>query len=144
MTGRSGNGGDEEPHPQPLLSIDDLNRQFYDGYPRDYFESALMLCLSGFNGPREAVASMKMAGVKFGDNEGVLRIEFTPDDEEAKAISAAARLQLAALYYHALETLTRLFLAHGPGVACPWMQLIRDEGPSFTRQARKLAAIEPT
>lgn len=134
----------DEPLLEPLLSIHELNKQFYAGYPDDYFASALMLSLSGFHDPKDAVAPLKDATIKFSDIEGALQAGFDPDDRELEAIRLAAKLQIVALYHHTFETLTRLFLAHAPGVACPWMQLTRDEGPSFAKKARKLAAVEAT
>lgn len=72
------------------------------------------------------------------EGEGALQIQVTVEPDDVKAFRETARLQIANIYYHALETFVRLFLAHAPGVECPWMQLARDEGPPFVQKLKQL------
>jgi len=112
---------------------------FYDHYPRRYFEAALQLAVAGYHDPAGALSPLaERVLVKGEPGESALQVQVPVRDEDVIAIRAASRLQIAALYYHALETFLRLFLAHAPDVTCPWMQLVRDEGPPFTEKLKRI------
>jgi hypothetical protein len=124
------------------LSVDELNRMFYGKYPRGFFKAALQLAAAAYHDPVGALSPFsELTTLKGEEGEGALQIQVTVDDDDSLAFREAARLQMANLYYHALETFVRLFLAHAPGVDCPWMQLVRDEGPPFVKKLKQLEKI---
>jgi hypothetical protein len=122
-----------------VLSLEELNGMFYESYPRRFFQAALHLAAAGYLDPSGALSPLAELVVIKGElGEGALQIQLDVEDEDVTAVREASRLQIAGLYHHALETFVRLFLAHAPGVACPWMQLVRDEGPPFTKKVKRL------
>lgn len=125
------------------LPVDELNRMFYARYPRGYFKAALQLAAAAYHDPRGALSPFsEQATLKGEEGEGALQIQVTVEPDDVKAFRETARLQIATIYYHALETFVRLFLAHAPGVECPWMQLARDEGPPFVQKLKQLAGCQ--
>ncbi|MGH2724369.1 MAG: hypothetical protein ACRDI0_08920 [Actinomycetota bacterium] len=127
------------------LSIEELNKMFYARYPRQYFKSALQLAAASYHDPVQALSPLsEQVHLKGEPDEGVLQMQVTVEPDEVEAIRETARLQIVSLYFHSLETFLRLFLAHAPGIECPWMQLVRDEGPPFVAKLKQLEDISAT
>lgn len=127
------------------LSIEELNKIFYARYPRHYFKSALQLATAAYHDPVQTLSPLsEQVHLKREPGQGVLRVQVTVEPEDAAAIRETARLQIASLYFHSLETFVRLFLAHAPEVECPWMQLVRDEGQPFVEKLKQLENMSAT
>jgi hypothetical protein len=122
-----------------------LNDRFYDGFPRDYFGHTLMLALAVLQSPKQ-VLSVLMEDQYLGgsDDENVLHVRLDPEEIDENRYRQSAKLQIANLYYHALETLVRLFLAHQPGVDRPWLEMAREtDFRKFKEKIGRIARLEP-
>lgn len=131
--------------PEPVLGTEELNQEFYSGYPADFFEHSLMLALAALKDPNKALESVHTeTTIRFGEGENVLQIAVGDlEPQEVEDYRMLAKLQVESLCHHALEVLVRLFLAHAPEAACPWVELVRAEGPGFTKKLKGLAEITP-
>jgi hypothetical protein len=56
----------------------------------------------------------------------ILQVRVTTEDLDEDEFRKSAKLQIANLFHHVLETLVRLFLAHSPGVRCLWVEMTRE------------------
>jgi hypothetical protein len=105
-------------------ALRDLNQQFYDHYPDDYFGYALILALSASADPNAALSSLSTKQTLFQEGNSIpLTVTIPAGSIDRDEVSMVARIQLTSLYYHTLETLLRLFLAHHPDAVCPWIEM---------------------
>jgi len=123
--------------------LDELNKRFYAVYQVKYFEHALHLTLAGLVDPKAALVPLLEEQSIPGDSAaGILRIRITTEDLEEDDFRKSIKLQLVHLYHHSLETLLRLFLAHGPGIRCPWVEMARESSiPKFKKRVRDVRAM---
>lgn len=94
--------------------------------------------------PVEALRPL-IDGARLQDHEDsyVLEVKIDdPSEDEISSIAAMGRLRVASLYFHALETLVRLYLAHLPGVPLPWFAISREvDFRKFKKKVAKLSKI---
>lgn len=130
----------------PLRTLSDLNQDFYRSYPRAYFWHTALAALSVHLDSRRALAPL-LEGQKIVDGgPNLLQLQID-EDTLNEDLDKSMKLQIGNVYYHALETLVRLFLAHGPATKdSPWLELGREsvfqvfKGKKVTR----LAGLDPS
>lgn len=103
--------------------IYNLNREFYNNYSREYFETKLILLSSILSKPNKFIDVLH-------DGEevkvGVLNYKLDEGEMTKKRLDNFARLELSTMYYHCIETFLRLFLAHISLPSCPWLEISRE------------------
>lgn len=122
-----------------------LNERFYDGYPRDYLGNSLMLAVAAIQSPERTLSGLtENQYIRGGEDENVLHLRMDPEDIQENSFRQTGKLQVANLYYHALETLVRLFLAHRPGVERPWLEMAGEtDFRRFKEKVARIARCEP-
>lgn len=120
-------------------SLRTLHERFYDGYPRNYFHDALHLAIAALQSPAQALAPLQEDQYLPTESGKSLHLRLDQEDIHEENIRKTAKLQLANLYYHCLETVVRLFLAHHPQVDVPWLEMVREY--DFREFKRKTAEV---
>jgi hypothetical protein len=126
-------------------TIRGLNQEFYRSYPKDYFARALNLVLAAVVDPVGALSPLaSQQTIRQSESDSPLKVRVPAELIDSDAMSAVARIQLGQLYYQALETLVRLFIAHRPSVACPWIEIASEvDFRVFKAKVATIKAYEP-
>jgi hypothetical protein len=105
-------------------TVRSLNQEFYRSYPKEYFARALNLVLAAVVDPVGALSPLAdTKTIRQSESDSPLTVRVPAELINSEAMRAVARIQLGQLYYQAFETLVRLFIAHGPDVVCPWIEI---------------------
>jgi hypothetical protein len=110
-----------------FLSLSDLNKEFYRSYPRDYFWHSMLVAVSAVVDAPAALATLLETQDLNDGVSHVLRLRLDEKEVDPEQLGKSMKLQIGNIYFHALETLVRLFLAHGPETRdSPWFALARE------------------
>lgn len=120
-------------------SLSEINTAFYDEYPTTYFSDVLGFALTGLL-DKEGTAARLQSEIEVPGDPDALHVQLKYPGLDVATAESSAKLLIANLYHHALETLLRLFLAHDAGVDSPALQLVRET--QFSEKARALAKKE--
>lgn len=103
--------------------VDNINKEFYDEYPIDYFNTKLHILTGMISNPTEISTSFNnLKTIKVGV------LELKPDENiiEESELEKFSKLELSNTYYHCIETFLRLFLAHISLTQSPWLEMARE------------------
>lgn len=101
------------------LVIDDLNQKFYANFDIDYFTQKadyLLILLSDL----DYISSKMETGIEYGKIKAKGEALST---EEKGRLRKNLESEIFLTYYHAVETLFRLLIAHAANVDCPWIEI---------------------
>ena len=129
-----------------LKQFKELNKSFYSRFHEDYFSTSQILAIACLARPDEMLkvltADLKYQSVTTGF------IEDEKPGENAESLEKWAKIEIGLTYYHAIETLFRLFLGHAyPSLyssdidlpLCPWLEISNLRNfRKFKKQVRKL------
>ena len=114
-----------------------LNEAFYATRPWEYFRHREQMLLLAA-GASDALLKIAESGVTVGRLQYELKLT---DDERGVDAENRSRFVIAeseVLLHHVSETLLRLYLAHEPLPACPWLDVARVRAPAkFKRQVEE-------
>ncbi len=117
-----------------------LNETFYRNWPDELFSTKNALAVLALVEPEILLDQLK-AGVKWGK----LQLAWGDKDDAAniEKLKRWAKIEIAASYYHAAETLMRLFIAHIQKPPCPWLEMasLRDFS-EFKTQVNRIAKMQ--
>lgn len=103
--------------------IDKLNKEFYDEYPIDYFNTKLHILIGMISNPTEISATFNsLKSLKV----GVLEVNTDENILKESELEKFSKLELSNTYYHCIETFLRLFLAHISLTHSPWLEMARE------------------
>lgn len=116
---------DKEPHRACFATArkaqcERLNKTFYESWPAKFFTINIQIALLAIAEPNALSRTFKK-GVRVGK----LRFKWTSNEEDQdwQNLQRWAKIEIGTVYFHALETLLRLFLAHAGAPACPWLEM---------------------
>jgi hypothetical protein len=112
-----------------------LNEQFYISFDSKYFMQKCMYLAAIISKP-DVISQVLTDGVAF------KKLQLQIDESEISMFSSASfvrnlRSEVALTYFHAVETLFRLFFAHASTNDCPWFEVsTNNDFSQFKRDVR--------
>ena len=110
------------------VNFEPLNEEFYSARPHEYFVMRLnSLILQA--GRAEDVQRLLHEGVTYRELSLSSAPDHVHDPGDQDGLETYVALEAEVLYFHAIETLLRLYLAHEAQSVCPWLDLARVRTP---------------
>lgn len=128
---------DKTKDPDYKLAVEqypELNKQFYDGFLDDFYELKVLNLLSLITNSDKAVDNIQERSIEI----DALKIDADAISIKKENLTKYAKVELAMAYFHSMETLIRLFIAHAKLSGCPWLELARLSQNKYRTELEKI------
>ena len=115
------------------IQFKEMNKKFYSNYMSSYYSLKLQNLLYIISHSKDYQNQINGCEVEIG------RLKTTFGGVGTEEVKEYAKLEIANMYFHCLETFIRLFIAHGSKTLCPWLEMSRLNQRKYKKALEKLS-----